>query len=71
MEDHMASERDERYYSPLRGELPGWETEICYARILCDATENGYPQLFLNGGIIYDVLFILVLLPAVVLAYLN
>lgn len=68
MEDHMAFGKGMRgtYYSPSGGELPDEGIEFVAVEYR-DAIENGYLQLFLNGGIIYDVLFILVLLPAVVL----
>lgn len=56
------------YYSPSGGELPD-EGVVFISQDYRDAIENGYLQLFLNGGIVYDVLFILVTLPAVLLGF--
>ena len=68
MEDHMAFGKGMRgtYYSPSGGELPDEGVEFVAVEYR-DAIENGYLQLFLNGGILYVVLFVLVLLPAVLL----
>lgn len=68
MDNHMAFGKgmSGTYYSPSGGELPD-EGVVFVAVEYRDAVENGYLQLFLNGGIVYDVLFIIVLLPAVFL----
>ena len=68
MEDDMVFGKGMKgsYYSPSGGELPD-EGVVFVDAEYRDVIENGYLQLFLNGGIVYDVLFILVLLPAVVL----
>lgn len=56
------------YYSPSGGENPDegivW-MDVEYRNVI----ENGYMQLFLNGGIVYDVLFLLIMLPAVFLGF--
>lgn len=57
-----------KYYSPSGGELPD-EGVVFISQDYRDAIENGYLQLFLNGGIVYNVLFILVTLPAVLLGF--
>jgi hypothetical protein len=56
------------YYFPSGGELADEGvtfTDVQYRNVI----ENGYLQLFLNGGIVYDVIFVLLLLPAAILGF--
>lgn len=70
MEDHMVFGKGMKgeYYSPSGGELED-EGVVFISQDYRNGIENGYLQLFLNGGIIYDVLFLLVTLPAAIIGF--
>ncbi|WP_301930512.1 O-antigen ligase family protein [Ferruginibacter sp.] len=70
MEDHMVFGKGMRgeYYSPTGGEIED-EGVVFISQDYRNGIENGYLQLFLNGGIVYDVLFILVTLPAAIIGF--